>query len=436
MNRTFPWAAALLGLAAVAAPAPAQYVPPGVPAIQPSDVDFVQKVRAAPSPAADMQEDIEIMRRLLDGAFAEEYGFHGKGGSPFIFNFNAPIVTTHNTYPQQPGQGWSGIVGHPVPQTEGVYLKDYGVVYTATLPYTGFDPLPRNDPGTGGKAPPDDWDRIRKEIHGETPDQPGKTVPAHKPLSEVILKALADNGKHFSALADGERISVAVTFRGAANCANCHQNPWNPGQPNLPLTTWQALPDGWYNYANKSDSRGTPGSPTQQGQPAKAPSSVEPQVPGTPAWMTDARNAVLLGDLHMKQGKTKEAIETYQKALQQMGQSVTPSSSKEDQVAGLLTAVDVCNKLAAAYVQAGNSDNEASAMLKRASELAKKAEDLTGGGAATANKATEAPGTLPAKLVVTVTKKQLDDVGSGKMTFEAFCKAATVEYVNPPADKK
>ena len=33
--------------------------------------------------------------------------------------------------------------------------------------------------------------------------------------------------------------------------------------------------------------------------------------------MTDARNAILLGDLHLKQGKTKEAIEAYKKALDQ-----------------------------------------------------------------------------------------------------------------------
>ncbi len=43
---------------------------------------------------------------------------------------------------------------------------------------------------------------------------------------------------------------------------------------------------------------------------------------------------------------------------------------------------------------------------------------------------------LPAKLVVTASKKQLLDVASGKMNFDMFCQAATVEYVNPPAEKK
>ena len=65
------------------------------------------------------------------------------------------------------------------PHTEGVYLKDYGVVYTVTLPPTGFDPLPASKPGSGSKTPPDDWDRIRKELRGETPAPEGKAVPGH-----------------------------------------------------------------------------------------------------------------------------------------------------------------------------------------------------------------------------------------------------------------
>ena len=35
---------------------------------------------------------------------------------------------------------------------------------------------------------------------------------------------------------------------------------------------------------------------------------------------------------------------------------------------------------------------------------------------------------LPAKLIVSATKKLLDQVGSGKMTFEEFHKAATVDF--------
>ena len=412
MNRAFLWSAALMALTAVTAQAqtPLRVEPP------------------SPKPTRDMQEDIEIMRRLLDDAFAKTYGFslHGPLTSPIRYYPMIGPAQLSDDGRLVPAQH----INSAAPHAEGVYLKDYGVVYTVTLPSTGFDPLPASKPGSGGNAPPDDWDRIRKEIRGETPTPENKVLPAHQPLSEVILKVLADNGKHFTGLADGERISVAVTFRGAANCTNCHQNPWEKGQPGSPAlgNQWQDLPNGSYAYWTATSTGGTPagaGSPSQtQAQTAAA------------AWLTDVHNTILLGDLHMKQGKTQEAIAAYQKAMEQAAQSLPASASKEDQVAVLLTAVDVYNKLAAAYVRAGNSDSEASAALKKASELAKKAEDLTG-GAVTANPAPGAPAAaLPAKLIVTASTKQLNDMAAGKMTFEMFCQAATVEYVNPPAEKR
>ena len=160
MNRAFLWPAALLGLASVAAPAPAQYVPPGDSARQPREVG-VQQVRPASAPATDMQEDVEIMRRLLDGAFAQTYGF------------SVPRLPTSpiRYYPligpaQLSDDGRLTLVQHidsAAPHTEGVYLKDYGVVYTVTLPLP-FSVLAGASSGKGTNAPPDDWDRIRKEI--------------------------------------------------------------------------------------------------------------------------------------------------------------------------------------------------------------------------------------------------------------------------------
>ena len=41
--------------------------------------DFEQEEKPASALATDMQEDVEIMRRLLDGAFAEAYGFSYPG---------------------------------------------------------------------------------------------------------------------------------------------------------------------------------------------------------------------------------------------------------------------------------------------------------------------------------------------------------------------
>ncbi len=117
---------------------------------------------------------------------------------------------------------------------------------------------------------------------------------------------------------------------------------------------------------------------------------------------------------------------------------MTEPGLRPQDVPALLMLVEVDNKAAAAYAQQGNQVAAAKA-LQETSDYAKKAEALTGKAVAV-NPAAQPTGTqaLPAKLVVTASKKQLLDVGSGKMTFEMFCQAATVEYANAPAaaDKK
>ncbi len=351
MKRIRLWPAPLLALAAFAAPAPAQYVPPGVPADQPYEVKFVgQQLKPAPAPTADMQEQIEIMRRLLSGALADFYGVKGaKAVSPPEF---AEPVPFDYGFPIQPGAKNTYTTAHaarPAPNIEGVYLQDYGVVYAVTLPPTGFDVLPGSKPDSGSKAPPDDWDRIRKEIHGETPAPPSKPVPGHTPLSEVILKVLADNGKHFDALADGERVSVAVTFRGAANCTNCHQNPWNSGQPDPALLNnqWQDWPT--YPYGTAAGGGPAPGGTAATGPMPAAPG--QPLTSERPE-LVDARNAMLLGDLHMKQGRTKEALEAYQKAADTLRPWISHAQISEPglrpkDVPALLMLVELGNKVAA-----------------------------------------------------------------------------------------
>ena len=416
MNFAHRWPAALLALAACGPLALAQPAQPGSTS---GGGPGAGPIRAAD---ADGPEDVEIMRRLLERALGEAYGLapakpgvirtYGSSATPGYYAYAAKNVAGEET--------------HPSPLVEGVHLKDFGVLYTATLPYPGFDPVSGSKPQAAGKPPLDPWERTRKEIHGETPAPEGKPLPAHQPLSEVILKVLADNGRHFTGLADGERVAVAVTFRGAATCANCHQNPWgNNGQP---LATFQAT-----TYFQEA---GQPADPNQTPAPGStAPDggtySGPPPVPATPepAWQNNVRSDVLLGDLHLKQGKPSEAVAAYQKALNDLEQGI---DRKRYQQAGyipadlpaLLTSVDLCTKLASAYAASGK-DEEARKMLQNAARLAKEAEALTGGAQTTK---VAGPAALPGKLVVTASKKLLDEVGSGKMTFEAFCKAATAEY--------
>jgi hypothetical protein len=64
----------------------------------------------------------------------------------------------------------------------------------------------------------------------------------------------------------------------------------------------------------------------------------------------------------------------------------------------------------------------------------------TGGSARTSSSAAAAA--LPAKLIISAPKKLLDQAGGGKLSFEEFKKAATVEYLTfagpekPPAPQK
>jgi hypothetical protein len=433
MTRACLWPAALVWLSCFAAAALAQLQPPQtsppVPPLGSGAPGVPQEAKAGPS--ADMQENVEILRRLLDRAFLEAYGLPAHKPRVPIAIFAAP----GGIPPTSDGVEYKNVAVDVAPQgdphagagphTEGVYLKDYGIVYTATLPLPPFSVVGGTGAAPGNKPAPDDWDRIRKEIHGETPDQAVNPVPGHTPLSQVILKVLADNGRHFTGLQDGEKITVAVTFRGAATCANCHANPWGNG----PLATFGAA------------TRGV--APTDQ--PPQGASNPSPDggflgSPGAPQYVLDARNDILLGDLHMKQGKGRDAIDAYQKAAQHLSQvlrhrEVTDPGLTTKDVPALLTAVDLGNKLAAAYVQAGDADAAGKA-LKATADFAKQAEKLTGVAVPVGTSPQPAAQALPSKLVVTVSKKQLDDVASGKLTFDAFCKAATVEYITPPADKK
>ena len=231
MNPFRQWPAALLSLTALGAAATAQE-PTTPAAVETPAVGSGALPGTKPAPA-DMREDVEILRRLLDQALLKAYGLpagktdgvHSYGPVRFYPLIGQAQLSDDATRP-------SAVNGdHAAPNIEGVYLKDYGAVYTATLPSPTFDPVAGSKVDAGGKAPLDPWERTRKELRGETPEPEGKAVSGHQPLSEVILKVLAENGRHFTALADGDRITVAVTFRGAANLHNCHQS-----------AAWQNLP--------------------------------------------------------------------------------------------------------------------------------------------------------------------------------------------------
>jgi tetratricopeptide (TPR) repeat protein len=277
--------------------------------------------------------------------------------------------------------------------TEGVYLKGQGVVYTLTLPSPKHEP--KLEPHQPAPKPVSEWERARRELHHEKAAE--EKEPPHKEpgLPEIILKVLAENGHHFAQLGENESLTVVVTFRGHV-------------QPTELLGNWSTY--------NQATSEGQ-GQRSVTGNIAQAQPGQLATPPGKePA--SSAHDYELLGELHLSQGKVEEAIKALRQALE-MEPKPTPKQGAA-----------LYRKLAEALLRQGKLE-EARQALEKAQQFAKTAE----AGAQEANKPAAAPRqSLPAKLMISVPKKALDLIGGGKITMEEFQKTATVESLNfPPA---
>jgi tetratricopeptide (TPR) repeat protein len=260
---------------------------------------------------------------------------------------------------------------------EGVYLKGQGVVYTVTLP--PLPQVPKVKPLRPAPKALTDWELYRKELRGEKAETPAKNPSPKSPsLSEIILKALADNGHHFTQLGDNQTLTVVVTFRS------------RPGHG--PSQTSSIDPRG-----NGSQTSGEAEDPSGfRGRKASSGST--------------ARDYELLGDLLVKQSKTDEAVKAYRKALDQK-----PEAKQE---------VAIWRKLAQVYLTLGQDD-----AAQKAVESARKA-GKKGAAGGTQKPAPARSSPLPAKLIISASKKLLNQAGTSKITFDEFKKAATVEYLN------
>jgi hypothetical protein len=259
--------------------------------------------------------------------------------------------------------------------TEGVYLKGQGVIYTLTLP---LPPKPKSGAAKADPKPVSDWDRVRRELRNEKPEPEPKERPHTEPsLAEILLQVLAENGHHFGQLGENESLTVVVTFRGENQAEAKAANP--PPAENAPA-------------AQK------PAASSQVGNPGQ--------------------DYELLGDLHMKQGKLAEAERAYRQAI---------AECKSAQ-----RTVALWGKCAQALLGEGKMA-EAQQVLEQALKD-KKQEQAKPPQPSQPRDANAA--VLPAKLIVTASKKLLDQAAGGKMSLDEFQKAATVEYVNlaPPPD--
>jgi tetratricopeptide (TPR) repeat protein len=384
--------------------------------------------RTAPGQRAQMYEDIEILRRLLNSKLLSEYPpakalaeaqnsavpyrhwlLQGDAFNPQIFQlqnepalswgsflrpYNAssqyPYYVPSSPYLLQNNSGTTWITATParILDTEGTYLKGQGVVYTLTLP-----PPARNPKEQSSKPAPkavSDWDRIRGELHNDKPipdDAEVKGQPRKEPsLVQIILKVLAENGRHFAQLGDDEGLTVIITFRGD------DPPPAKTAEPEKPQTSWR--------FGSGPSAEDKPKEATSQG-----PTS-------------SAHDYELLAELHLKQGKYEEAVKALQQAL-----DLKPGAK---QTAGLY------RKLAEAYLGL-SKDAEARQAIDKAIEYL-KAGQTEAPDPAKPPRTAHSP--LPAKLIISAPRKLLDQVGSGKITVEEFQKAATVDYLTFPAAKE
>ena len=409
-------------------------------------------VGAGPSQAGQMYEDVEIMRRLLGSklqAFAPPSTRHvlaspyaGRdsflrpdGGTfgtldPLILGTQFPTNALHaiqpNVYDSIANRlllaGQAGdynrygtlfrshrrplILASVAPSllAEGTWLKSHGVVFALTLPPPARDPRPEK-PQPAPK-PPNDWDRIRKEVRQEKPQTEETAKPAKEPtLSDVILKVLAENGKHFTQLGPNETLTVAITFR--------NPEPTQANGTGVALVDYDG--DGYFDLSVAA-------SLDPNNIQAQQPPPKEDKPAGNNA-ADDAnhkkiKDLILLAEMHLKQSKTEEAIQALRQALE-----LKPEG---DQAA-------IANKNLAQALVAAQKYDEAIQAIQKAAEWLKKRQ-----AEAPKKESSEAapPSPLPSKLVISVPKKLLDDVGSGKLSFEEFKKAASVEYLTFAPAKK
>jgi hypothetical protein len=402
-----------------------------------------------------MYEDIEVMRRILvqklditgphsgrgtsssahTGLFAptgstSTLGSSSSGSSLGTSQFQglnsagiySQAVLSPYTNPLSVSANYAPYVGSVPADIEGTYLKGYGVVFTVTAPAgekVYVDPAKRSvglasscvkcheakdvkvpDPAPAPK-PTNLWDKTREEVRGTTSASKPPTPAAVKwpvcqpgDLTDKILHMMAEYGHHFTELGDGEKLTVVVTF-----------------PPARPASHTARINDG-----------------AARVEAAKALGLVVDPV---------ARDSELLGDLHVKQGKYKEAIEAYEKALKVAGEKATvqasPDTPYDDVVRQLEQARDanrkLRTKLAQAYLTTGDVDN-ARKVLEAANASLKVAPPK-----ASAAAASEPAVVIPGKLIVTMPNRS-SPVRIPEEGFAAWANMAKVETVGLTPPKK
>jgi tetratricopeptide (TPR) repeat protein len=166
-----------------------------------------------------MYEDIEIFRRILDRKLNAYYpqivtfvntggGMMGLQGGGMMGMQSGMAGLQGGGMMSMGGGGMGAAISHSL---EGVYLEGQGIVYTATL-------ASRQPHGRAEAPPPppvDEWENARRQIRNEK-EEPKKAEPSKPPeVSDVVLKLLAEHGRHFSQVNANEGFIFILTVRAA-----------------------------------------------------------------------------------------------------------------------------------------------------------------------------------------------------------------------------
>jgi hypothetical protein len=430
---------------------------------------WIDEGNPASAPVRQRYEEIAIMGRLMQRHLARLPGVWGEAsGQSLTFTPDGKRLVTGSDGTVRVWDAGTGrlIQGHGVLNLEGAYVPGHGVVFTATVPVHFQRPVSES----GGRPRPKsatEWERIRGELRGEKPqgEKPGGLQDVS--IADALLRVLAENGTNLTQLPDTESVTVAVTLAHAQACAHCHGGPGRgamgggiggpggtmggpgggdsgprPGPP--PGGT--APPGGFSGggglmggtgfsgggFSGGAGFGGFPGFGGGFGGPPGAGGGSGQPADRYAAQKAEAEKQALLGDLHVKQGQHAKAAEAYQKSLD--GYQKLLGDGKPRDASTELTAAEVALKLARVYLTQGKTD-QAEKVARGLADLAQRAAAGGGGG-----KPPEGKGgiPLPPRLTISVPKKLLDQVGSGKITFEEFRKGARVEYLtfDPPAPEK
>jgi hypothetical protein len=396
----------------------------------------------------EQYEEIEVMGRLLDRGLAKLSGIgFGDGIHAVAFSPDGRWLASSGPehavrlWDVQTGKALSGHAVHKLSAAQGVYLKGQGIVYTATVP-THFQKA------VGGADSPatkqlTEWERVRRELRGEKVESEKDKPRDDTSIADAVLRVLADNGKNLGRLPEGENVTVALTLVQTQACVNCHRAA-DPGalRHTLGSAGGGAAPPG-------SSGPGSAGPSAGGGAPAGGPGigsgggrppgtgGGPPSGPGVGAGAgaspdgagerAEFRKHALMGDLAMKQQDYNQAVEAYRKAIAGYRPQTSDSAAR-------LELIEVATKMARSLIAQGKTqeaENIVKSIIKMTDQLA-----TTQQGDKPAQDKPAMP--LPGKLIITVPKKVLDQAGTGKMSFDEFRKAATVDHFtfDKPATEK